>query len=197
MKKLLALTAISAVIFANPVFADDNVCETYIPATLKHAVDIFHDTKKSEADKRKALAVIFEDAVDTDWIGKYVLGRFWKTASAEELVEYLKDYRAYLSHSYISKFKDEDGMNIEDIKLASLTPKDAGEFEAKTIIKQKADEDVHVDYLMAQTNGKCKVHDIKLEGVSLLVSQSSEFGTLAGSSGVKGVIDAMKKKIAN
>jgi ABC-type transporter MlaC component len=41
------------------------------------------------------------------------------------------------------------------------------------------------------------VHDIKLEGVSLLISQSSEFGTLAGSSGVKGVIDAMKKKIAN
>ena len=87
-------------------------------------------------------------------------------------------------------------MSVDEIKISSIIPQaNSGQFEAKTLITRKTDDDVRVDYLLDEMSGKCQVHDIKVEGVSLITSQRSEFGTLAGTSGVKGVIEAMKKKL--
>lgn len=158
-------------------------------------MSVFHDTKQSEEQKRSSLSNIFQEAVDTDWIGKFVLGKFWRSASAAEQAEYLKDYRAYLTKTYVSKFNDDDGLNVEDIALSPLT-KQGDDYLAKTIIKRKNDEDVHVDYTLAQAGAKCQVHDIIIEGVSLLTSERSEFGSVASSGGVKNVITELQKQLA-
>lgn len=197
------MLTISAIIlssfFTAPAFAVESSCQNFAKNMTQHVVDIFHDSNQNEVEKRNQLAIIFRQAVDLDWIGKFVLGRFWRNASADEKKQYLENYRAYIIKNYISKFNDTDGMSIDDITISSVTPapQETDQFEAKTLIKRKGEEDVHVDYLLDQTSGKCQVHDIKLEGISLLTSQRSEFAELAGKVGVKGVIEAMQKKISN
>ena len=198
MRKIYIVAAIFTMFFALPAAADEVSCGKFVSNMTNRTVDVFHDSKQNEVQKRKQLSTIFQEAVDTDWIGKFVLGRFWKTASADEKVQYLKIYRTYITNNYVSKFNDEDAMSVDEIKVLSLAPQQAaGQFEAKTLIVRKTDDDVHVDYLLDQTSGKCQVHDIKVEGVSLITSQRSEFGTVAGNSGVKGVIEAMQKKLDN
>ena len=196
MKRRLILAAF-LLWTATPAMAAQGTCENFANTMTKHVVDIFHDTTKNEAQKREELTKTFKEAVDTDWIGKFVLGRYWKLAKANEQAEYLKTYREYLTHVYISKFNEEDGMDVTAIKLVSFVPASNGNFEAKTLIQQKDEPDVHADYLLTEVSGKCQVHDIKVEGVSLLASGRSEFGALAHASGVHGVVDAMKKKLAN
>ena len=195
MKKLSILTISLWILLVGASQASAVTCENFTADMTKNVISIFHDSTKSEDQKRKDLTEIFQEAVDTDWIGKFVLGTFWRGTTPDVQAEYLKTYNAYLAHTYISKFNDENAMNVDDIKVLALKPLDAGTFEAKTIIKQKGDDDVAVDYLLDQNSGKCQVHDIKIEGVSLLTSQRSEFSSLAGSSGVAGVIAAMKKRI--
>lgn len=192
-KTALVMTLLSSVL-ATPAFADDATCKAFATTMIKRVVDIFHDAKQSEQQKRQSLSVVFQDAVDTDWIGRFVLGRFWREATSQQQAAYLKSYRIYITNSYVSKFKDEDGMSVDDITLTSITPKDANEFDAKTLIKRHGDDDAQVNYLLDNSSGKCKVHDIQVEGVSLLTSQRSEFTTLAGSSGVNRVIEALQKK---
>ena len=196
MKKHILLTAISALIFTSPAFAAETICDSFAKTMTRHIVEVFHDKSQSEAQKRTELASVFQKAVDTDWIGRFVLGRFWKTATPAEQAEYLKNYRSYITHNYISKFNDEDGMSVDDITLASLIPQGTGQYEAQTLIKRKNEADVKVDYTLDDTSGKCQVHDIRVEGISLLISQRSEFSALAGNSGVKGVIEALQKKQA-
>lgn len=195
IKILLASTCLFC---AHNAMADvSSPCTGFADTMTKRAVEIFHDTSLSEAQKRSDLGKIFQEAVDTDWIGRFVLGRFWNAATPEQQADYLQTYRNYLTHTYISKFNDEDGMNVSAIQINSFAPATDGGYEAKTLIQMKADADVHVDYLLDDAKGKCQVHDVKIEGVSLLVSGRSEFSALAGTSGVQGIIDAMKKKIAN
>lgn len=196
MRHFVYLTLAASTFLASPAFAGP-VCDAFANGMTRHVVEIFHDSTQSENQKRDALSGVFQQAVDTDWIGKFVLGRFWKTATPEQQTQYLSTYRTYLTHNYISKFNDEDGMSVDDIVITSIAPGAEGQIDAKTLIKRKSDEDVHVDYMLDETGGKCKVHDIKVEGVSLLTTQRSEFSSLAGSSGVQGVIDAMQKKSSN
>ena len=196
MKKIAVAFAVFTIFSAFPSFAGETICDKFANNMTKHIVEIFHDKKQNEEQKRQQLATVFQEAVDTDWIGKFVLGRFWKTASADEQAEYLKTYRDYITKTYVSKFNDEDAMSVDEIKISSIIPQaNSGQFEAKTLITRKTDDDVRVDYLLDEMSGKCQVHDIKVEGVSLITSQRSEFGTLAGTYGVKGEIEAMKKKL--
>ena len=170
-------------------------CNEFATTMTKRVMDIFHDANQSEEQKRQGLSMLFQQSVDTDWIGKFVLGRYWKEALPQEQTQYLEIYKTYLTNSYVSKFNDEQGMSVDDIKIASITPQSSDQFEAKTIILHKNEEDVHVDYLLEQSPEQCYVHDIKVEGVSLVASQRSEFAAIAGQTGIKGVIAAMQKQI--
>ena len=207
MKKYLVL-ALAASLMATPwsVLAKEvkttdtakssQSCDKFADTMTSHVVNIFHDKKQSEEEKKQSLSILFQEAVDTDWIGKFVLGRYWKTASAEEKVEYLKNYRNYLTMVYISKFNDEAGLAVDAIKIVDIKPAaQPNQFEANTVIQRNGQPDVRVAYALEQLPTKCQVHDIKVEGVSLLTSHRSEFAALAGKSGVKGVIDAMKKQL--
>lgn len=194
--RLLTTTALCcSLLIAVPAAAlAASPCDNFLGTTTKQILGIFRDNGKTEAQKRTDLQAIFDRAVDTDWIGRFVLGRFWRTATPAERTQYLAAYKQYVATTYISKFDEEQGDSVQDIALLSQAPKDDG-FEAKAVIRIKDEPEVHVDFLLTDAGGNCKVHNITVEGVSLLVSQRSEFQALANSSGVKGLIAAMQKKI--
>lgn len=195
MKKITFILC-GMLLLSSPVAAQTTTsCDIFADTMTKRIIRIFHDNSRNEKQKQQALSILFQEAVDTDWIGKFVLGRFWKDATDEEKRQYLEKYRAYLTRNYVSKFDDDTGLSVDDIKLTTITSAGTNQFEAKSLIKRKGEEDVHADYLLDDSSSKCQVHDIKIEGVSLLATQRSEFQTLAGSSGVKGVISAMEKQL--
>ncbi len=201
MKKYLvpAVTAFFLVAALLPSYATEstNNCDAFAVNTIGRMVDVFHDRKKTEEQKKQMLSDIFQQAVDTDWIGQFVLGRHWKNASTAEQAEYLKNYRTYLTAVYISKFNDEAGLSVDAIKIADIKPTQQNQFEANTLIQRQGEPDVHVSYALEQATARCQVHDIKVEGVSLLANHRSEFSAVAANSGVKGVINAIKKQLSN
>ncbi len=170
------------------------VCQSFIKNKTDIMLQIFHNTKLTESEKRRDLAVLFQESVDTDWIGKYILGHSWKNATEAEQKQYLKSYREYITHTYVSKYNDEDTKDIYDIKISSVIPTQQNEFLASTLIKVKDDDDIKIDYVLAQSADKCQVHDINIEGVSLILTQRSEFSAAAGFSGINGVIKSMEKQ---
>lgn len=195
MRRFLVLVTTS-LFSLHAMAAEGEPCHSFAESTIGGVLKVFHDTGTADAKKREQLSVIFGQAVDTDWIGKFVLGQYWRSASDEEKKAFLEAYRDYITNTYVSKFKDENGMNVDAIKVVSFgaSNQGSGKYQVKTIVENKGDEDVHVDYLIDDAGGKCKVHDITVEGVSLLSSQRSEFASLASTGGVKAVIAAMQKR---
>ena len=53
---------------------------------------------------------------------------------------------------------------------------------------------VAIDYGLINGPGGWKVYDVTVEGISLVAAYRDEFNGLVSSSGVQGVIDALKKK---
>lgn len=201
MKSLTRLALTGLLFTATPAFAapaSPALCESFTKTTIAKVMDILHDKKQTEVQKKGNLSTVFNQALDLDWVGKFVAGRFWKSASAEEQQSFLQHYRKYLTTLYISKFDNDEGMGVNSIQLVSISPAEENEFSAKTVIHQDGEADVSVNYLLNDETGTCRVHDITVEGVSLLVTQRSEFQTMAASKGgLKGLIAAMEKQIAS
>lgn len=194
MKWLLVLLAMVFVSSAANAAEDSTVCKNFYHAVTAEAQSIIRDDTRDFEQKQKDLAVVFNKTVDSKWIGKFVLGRFWRVATPAEQKEYLDLYQQYLTQIYVSKFNDEDLSSFE-LVMTSMTRLASGEIATKTLIKRPGQQEVHVDYTMTEVGNECRVRDIVIENVSLLSSQRSEFGSLASRSGVAGVIEAMKRQL--
>ena len=171
------------------------VCSKFYNALTAQGMGIIKDSSKDLGQKKDALGKLFDKSVDGDWMGKFVLGRFWKGATPEQQKEYLSIYKQYLGKIYISKFDNSDLANF-DLKLVSMTKTDSGDFATKTIISRPDQATIRADYSLSEVGGQCRVRDIVVENVSIITSQRSEFQSLAGQSGIDGVIAALKKKLS-
>lgn len=166
--------------------------ETFISHMGARVLAVLQDNKKGFAQKQATLRSLFTEVVDTDWIARFVLGASWKTATPDQKEKYTELYRTYLTETYISKFDEDAGSKVKDIKVKSVKEGTNGTFTAHTEILQTGDDPVvKVDYLIRQKEDHFKVIDITIEGVSLLTTHRQEFSALASSSGMDGVIQKL------
>jgi phospholipid transport system substrate-binding protein len=139
----------------------------------KQALAIIVDKGKAKEEKNAALEQLFVKNVDIDWIGKFVVGRYWRTASDEQKKQYLANYKAFLISHYTSNFAEFTNANFEVTKV--IDDGNGGELVTMRIKRPQA-EDIIVEYTIrkSQSDG-LKVYDITVEGVSMISTQRSDF----------------------
>lgn len=168
--------------------------EVFIENMAEQVTNVLKDDKKSFAEKQTALRSMFTEIVDTDWIAKFVLGKAWKEATPQQKEKYTELYRTYLTETYVSKFDEESGSKVQDIKVKGIKEASGDTFSAHTEIAQSDNEPpVKVDYLLHRREGQFKIIDITIEGISLLATHRQQFSALASANGIDAVITKLNE----
>lgn len=157
-------------------------------------IDVVEDPTLSNGDKETRLQTLFREGVDVPWIGRFVLGRHWRTATEAQKEQYLAFYEQFLMKAYVSRFTEYTG---ETFDISDVRPKGDNEYIVQTLIKRPKSEDVRVDYRVRATAGSphhYQVVDIIAEGVSLLTTQRSEFGSVISRRGLDHLIALLEKR---
>lgn len=157
---------------------------------------IVNSQEITDIEKEKQLIRIFKQSVDTDWMGVFVLGRYYRTAEPAQSKRYLKLYHEYLINSYIPKFRQYAGETFEVLRIREKSKND---FIIQTKLNNNIEannEDIRVDYRLRKNGtGSFKVVDIIGEGISLITTQRSDFGGLISRKGVGYFIDKLEAKV--
>src|SRR5215813_1164352 len=126
---------------------------------------------------------------------KFTLGRYWRTATDEQRTEFRKLFEDFLVQSYSTRFSEYHG---EKFEVAGSTPADNGAIVVHSKIDMPSSEDVRVDWhLRPANNNGFAITDIVVEGVSMAVTQRSEFASVIQSrGGIAGLLDALRAKNA-
>jgi len=200
--KYLIITIIFAVSFLLADIAAANEDEkksisgarNYVNRISEDILRIVGDESLSEAGKEESLSKLFDMHVDTNWMGQFILGKHNRTITAENRAEYLALYHEYLKKSYIPKFKLYSG---EDYNIIRAKDKGKGNFLVNVeIISSKANAEVRVDYRLNYNDAKgFVIRDIVGEGVSLIVTQRSDFGAMIKKKGIRFFIDRLSDKV--
>jgi phospholipid transport system substrate-binding protein len=194
--KTLVVVFSSIICYAQIAFAADTNDEgvrDFIKDISKKVIFIA-ENNQLPTDKESALALLFDNVMDVNWIGKFVLGKYWNTLNNKEKEEYLELYNKYLISSYVPLFKKYNGQHliIKDVKSM-----DNEQYIVVTEIRSYVDnQSYNVEYRLKFINTGFKVRDIIAEGVSLLTTQRSEFGAVMGETGIKGLMEKLKEKIS-
>jgi len=197
---------IFSVIFTNSVLFSDianaanaeekNIsgARDYVTRVSEDILEIVNDVNISEQEKENYLSKLFDAHVDTGWMGQFILGKYNRTITDAQRNEYIPLYHEYLKRSYIPKFKLYSGENYNIIRA-----KDKGRdnFLVKVaIVSDKANSDVNVDYRLNYKDGKgFVIRDIVGEGVSLIVTQRSDFGAMIKKKGIEFFIKKLSEKV--
>ncbi|MBQ4084078.1 MAG: ABC transporter substrate-binding protein [Alphaproteobacteria bacterium] len=133
--------------------------------------DVLKSTDTTEK-KTERFEKHFLEALDTQSIGKFVLGRYWRTASHTEREQFLDAFTDMALKSWADKF---DMYNGQEIIFIDARPAE-GENQVYVNSQIKNDPNpVEVIWRVRNKNGTYKIVDIIIEGVSMVLSYRNEY----------------------
>ena len=118
------------------------------------------------------LNAIWLQAFDVAGIGRAVLGKNWGKAREDQRKEYMELFPKYAAKFYAIQFSVYSGETFAT-KASKTTSDGAAIVNAE--IGDPQGEPIKLDFIVQTTGQGLKVMDVKVEGVSLLVTKRSEF----------------------
>lgn len=129
-------------------------------------------TEKRQQEFRKLL----KNKFDMKTIGRFALGRYWKTSTKEQQKEYLTLFEDMIVSVYSRRFGEYNGEALE--VTSSRKEGKADVLVSSSIIPQSGPK-ISVDWRIRKKNGgDFKVVDIMVEGVSMSLTQRSDFASV-------------------
>ncbi len=143
------------------------------------------------------ITVFVEDViyphVDFNRISALVLGKLWRSASAEEKTEFKKEFQTLLIRTYSRAFVEFKDWSVRFLPL-NMENGDK-KVIVKTEILQPGIQPIAVNYRMLLSKGEWKVYDIIIEGVSLVTNYRTSFKNEVKRTGsLQAVIDQLAKR---
>ena len=138
---------------------------------------------------------LFREDFDVPGIARFVLGRYWKTATTEQQEEFVRLFEDYIAIVYSSQLAAYSG---ETLKVTGSRADQEGAIVASEIIRPSGTPPVKVEWRLTNQHGTYKIRDVAVDGISMAVTQRSEFASVIQRNGgqVQGLIAMLRDKTA-
>jgi phospholipid transport system substrate-binding protein len=183
MKKILAILFFA--IFSSSALAQNTKSEDQVKIFVNNIgnkiISIAGEKNTPEEKKRNKIITVIDEAIDADWISRFVLGKNYKTTSDENRTYFAKLYRDFMINTYGPKFKNYNGRKFDVIDVTEQN----GFFVAKSeFLPKDSNVPIDVQFRVKERNGKLVILDFIAEGVSLIETQRSEFNSAISQKGI-------------
>lgn len=180
---------------ANAAQSGDVTAQVFIEGLADEAVQALTAEGVSRTDRVTRFRELLSQNFDVPVIGKWVLGRYWRTATDGEKEEYLKLFEDYVVITYVERFDQYSGEVIKVVKSVADPGKDALVFSE--IHRPTGGEPIRIDWRVRSHSDIYKIIDVYVEGISMSQSQRKEFTSVIRANGgtVAGLLDVLRKKV--
>jgi phospholipid transport system substrate-binding protein len=154
-------------------------------------LEVLRDDGLSDEVKFDRLVTLLNEPIDLDLVARLILGRHWRTASPAQQEEYLELFRAFALHTLASRLDVYGGQNFE-ITGAKVVGRDDALVSTRILSDGPP---LAVDWRVRQRNDdRIVAIDVIVEGVSLIVTQRSEFGAVIERRGMDGLLAELRRR---
>jgi phospholipid transport system substrate-binding protein len=152
--------------------------------------------KADPALRQERFRQLFHADFDSPGIARFVLGRYWRDASEEEQKDFVKLFEEYVVFVYTARLSNFGG---QDFKIRGSRSDGDGVMVSTDVFSPGGSSPLKIDWRLVSDNGTYKINDVIVEGVSMLVTQRSEFASIVQRNGgqVRGLLAMMREKTAS
>jgi phospholipid transport system substrate-binding protein len=151
-------------------------------------------TLKGEANKEikaKKIEAISNEMFDYVALSRLTLGRSWKKFNGEQKKEFIKLYREILRKAYMDRilaYTDEKVIFDRELMLSERKA------EVQTTVITKS-ADIPISYRVYDKDGKWRVYDVIIEGISLIKNYRTQFREILTNNPPEEVLKILREKV--
>ena len=198
MKKLFAGSLLGVLLlFAGNAAAEIDAAkaEAFVKEVTTEGIEQIINANIPQSEKDARFAKLFNKALDLDFIGQFVLGRNWRTATPAQREEFIKVYRQLNISTWSKRFDEFKGR--EFIFKGTSPSNSAGQVFVNSVVPMDQGEPAKVVWRVREKGGQYKIVDIIIENVSLAITARNEYTAFIKNNpgGVDALIANLKSKI--
>lgn len=168
----------------------------FVAGMAERAANSLTEEGIGTAERRKRFRRLMLEYFAFEGIAKWVLGRYWRRASATERTEYLGLFEDLMVVAYADRFAKYSG---EKLDVGKSEIRGANDILVHSVFtRPQGLRPVAVVWRMRQRDATFKVVDLMVEGLSMGLTQQKEFTSVIRKHGgkVQGLLDELKKRLA-
>ncbi|PPR64600.1 MAG: putative phospholipid-binding protein MlaC [Alphaproteobacteria bacterium MarineAlpha4_Bin2] len=166
--------------------------DQFIQALADKAISVLSDQRGTLNDREQKFHAILRDDFAMKKIGRFVAGKYWRPMSIEQKQQYQKLFEEWILKTYSIRF---GGYSGEMVNVLKTIQAGATDVFVLTRIDSAKRRSLKVDWRVRRIDGKFKIIDVVVEGVSMLVTQKAEFGAIIRQRGIDGLIAVLRSQL--
>jgi phospholipid transport system substrate-binding protein len=194
---LLVLVASLGLAAARGHAAPSGDATAFVNDLLGKALQSLSNKALSDEQREKEFRAMLDTKFDMPRISRFVLGRYWTTASDQDKQNFQKLFEDYVVHAYAARFSQYSG---EQVKVVGARPEsETVTLVTSQILRANGAPPAKIDWRVRKQDNDYKIVDIDVEGVSMLVTQREEFGSVIQRSGgtIAGLNKTLQERLAS
>lgn len=169
--------------------------EAFVKNVTSDGIENIINANISQKEKDARFEKLFNNALDLDFIGKFVLGRAWRTATPQQRKDFIATYRELNIKTWSKRFDEFKGKNFV---FKGTTPSNsANQIFVNSTVPMDQGEPAKVVWRVKQNGNQFKVVDIIIENVSLAITARNEYAGFIknNAGGVDALIKDLQAKV--
>lgn len=141
--------------------------------------------------------------VDMEVMSRFVLGKHWRRASAEQRDRFTVEFKNLLIRFYVSAMLEDPGkideLLVDTDNLITFLPSGADESTRKTTVRAEVHmpnggPKVPLAFSLFRRDGTWLLYDVNVDGISLVTNYRSSFSTEVSREGLDTLIDRLAER---
>ncbi len=150
--------------------------------------------KLGYAGRYQRLAPTVTASYDFPYISKVVVGRYWRSFTAEQKAQFIRAFSKLSIATYANRF---DGYSGERFKTISGEGLKRGHLLVNTVLIKANGEEIELDYILHQNNDQWRIINVIAEGVSDLSLKRADYTSYLKKNGFDALLKKLNEKIQN
>ena len=166
-----------------------------VKADVNRVLDILRDPalkgETGQKAKKEKISALSNEMFDFTELSKRSLGQHWNKLSSGQQKEFVTLFKSLLEDAYADKvtaYTDEKMTFGKEISLSEKT------VEVQTTVIAKTST-VPINYRVIEEDGRWKVYDVVIEGVSLISNYRTQFREILATKTPETLLETLRKKV--
>jgi phospholipid transport system substrate-binding protein len=150
--------------------------------------------KLGYAGRYQRLAPTVSASYDFPYISKVVVGRYWRSFTAEQKSRFIEVFGNLSIATYANRF---DGYSGEGFKTIAAEKLKRGQRLVKTVLIKANGEEIELDYVLHRNKDQWRIINVIAEGVSDLSLKRADYTAYIKKNGFDALLKKLNEKIQN
>jgi phospholipid transport system substrate-binding protein len=166
----------------------------FIEGLASEALKVLTASRGTLAEREDTFRRLLRDDFAMEKIGRFVVGHHWRSMNPDQQAEYQGLFAEWVLKAYSARL---GGYSGEEFTVLRTSPAGRRDVIVHTrIVKPGAGNGLSVDWRVRKLDAKYRIIDIYVEGVSMAVTQRSEFDSVIRRQGVDGLLATLRERLA-